>query len=255
MEFDYDFTLLLLVFMRMLGCVLFNPILGRKNVPAILKIGLTLMLSVFSYQMVPKQAIEISSYIVFFVTLLEQLLIGMMVGFVIQLFMSVIMISGENIDMQIGISMSKIYDPQSNVSMPLSSSLINAMFILIFFITNAHLTLIQIFTQLCIMVPYQGALVFKPAMFQEMVGMFSLVLIYSVKMALPVLAAELITEIAVGLIMKAVPQIDVFVINIQLKVLIGFVVILIMVPALSNFLERIISLMFDNINHIFQALV
>jgi len=255
MEFDYDFTLLLLVFMRMLGCVLFNPILGRKNVPAILKIGLTLMLSVFSYQMVPKQAIEISSYIVFFVTLLEQLLIGMMVGFVIQLFMSVIMISGENIDMQIGISMSKIYDPQSNVSMPLSSSLINAMFILIFFITNAHLTLIRIFTQLCIMVPYQGALVFKPAMFQEIVGMFSLVLIYSVKMALPVLAAELITEIAVGLIMKAVPQIDVFVINIQLKVLIGFVVILIMVPALSNFLERIISLMFDNINHIFQALV
>jgi len=255
MEFDYDFTLLLLVFMRMLGCVLFNPILGRKNVPAILKIGLTLMLSVFSYQMVPKQAIEISSYIVFFVTLLEQLLIGMMVGFVIQLFMSVIMISGENIDMQIGISMSKIYDPQSNVSMPLSSSLINAMFILIFFITNAHLTLIRIFTQLCIMVPYQGALVFKPAMFQEIVGMFSLVLIYSVKMALPVLAAELITEIAVGLIMRAVPQIDVFVINIQLKVLIGFAVILIMIPALSNFLERLISLMFDNINHIFQALV
>jgi flagellar biosynthesis protein FliR len=254
MEFDYDFTLLLLVFMRMSGCILFNPILGRKNVPGILKIGLTMALSIFSYQMVPKQTIEINSFLMFVFAMLGQLLIGYMVGFVIQLFMSVIMISGENIDMQIGISMSKIYDPASNISMPLSASLINAMFMLIFFITNSHLTLIQIFTKLCILVPY-GSLQFKPAMFQELTAMFSLILIYAVKMALPVLAAELITEFAVGLIMRAVPQIDVFTINIQLKVIIGFAIIMIMIPPLSTFLERLISFMFDNINHIFQALL
>jgi len=253
MEFDYDFTLLLLIFMRMLGCIIFNPILGRKNIPVILKVGLTLMLSVFSYQMVPAQTIEMTSYLVFFVTLLQQLLIGYMVGFVIQLFLSVLLISGENIDMQIGISMSKIYDPQSNISMPLSSSLINTMFILIFFATNAHLTLIRIFTELCIMVPY-GTLQFKPELFKNLAGLFTMVLIYAVKMALPILAAEMITEIAVGLIMRAVPQIDVFVINIQLKVIVGFLVILIMVPPLATFLEKLISLMFDNINHIFQSL-
>jgi len=238
----------------MLGCIIFNPILGRKNIPVILKVGLTLMLSVFSYQMVPAQTIEMTSYLVFFVTLLQQLLIGYMVGFVIQLFLSVLLISGENIDMQIGISMSKIYDPQSNISMPLSSSLINTMFILIFFATNAHLTLIRIFTELCIMVPY-GTLQFKPELFKNLAGLFTMVLIYAVKMALPILAAEMITEIAVGLIMRAVPQIDVFVINIQLKVIVGFLVILIMVPPLATFLEKLISLMFDNINHIFQSLV
>ncbi len=254
MEFDYDFTLLLLVFMRMSGCVLFNPILGRKNIPVILKIGLTMVLSLFSYQSVPKQTVEMTSYLMFFITLLEQLLIGFMIGFVIQLFLSVILISGENMDMQIGISMSKIYDPQSNVSMPMSSSLINAMFMLVFFVTNAHLTLIQVFTKLCILVPY-GALHFQPAIFQELSTMFSFILIYAIKMSLPVLAAELITEVAVGLIMRAVPQIDVFVINIQLKVIVGFFVILIMVPSLANFLERLIALMFDNINHIFQALL
>lgn len=254
MEFDYDFTLLLLVFMRMSGCILFNPILGRKNIPVILKVGLTMALSLFSYQSVPKQTVEMNSYLMFFITLLEQLLIGFMVGFVIQLFLSVILISGENMDMQIGISMSKIYDPQSNVSMPMSSSLINAMFMLIFFVTNAHLTLIQVFTKLCILVPY-GTLHFQPAIFQELSTMFSFILIYAIKMSLPVLAAELITEVAVGLIMRAVPQIDVFVINIQLKVIVGFTVILIMVPSLANFLERLIALMFDNINHIFQALL
>lgn len=250
---DYDFTLLLLVFMRMSGCILFNPILGRKNIPVILKIGLTLMLSVFAYKLVPVQTIEISSFIILFVYLLKEFLIGYMVGFVIQMFLSIMPIAGENIDMQIGISMSKIYDPQSNISMALSASFINVMFILIFFAVNAHLTLIQIFIKLCVLVPY-GSLHFEPAIFQELVSLLSLILIYAIKMSLPVLAAELITEIAVGLIMRAVPQIDVFSLNIQLKVIVGFIMILIMVSPLASFIEKIITLMFDNINHIFQMI-
>ncbi len=253
MNFDYDFTLLLLIFMRMSGCILLNPILGRKNIPIAIKIGLALMLSVFSYKLVPAQTIEISSFLVFFVELLKELFVGFIVGYIIQLFMSVIMIGGESLDMQIGFSMSKIYDPQSNISMPVSGSLINAMFILIFFASNSHLTLIRVFVKLCTMVPY-GSLTFKAGLFENLAGLFSLILIYAVKMSLPVLAAELITEIAVGIVMRAVPQIDVFTINIQMKVMIGFVIILLMVPSLSMFLERLITLMFDNINGVFKVL-
>ena len=254
MELNYDFTLLLFIFMRMSGCIMFNPILGRKNLPVIVKVGLTMMLTVFSYHLVPAQTIEISSFLVLFFSLLKELLIGYTVGYVIQLFLSIMLISGENMDMQIGISMSKIYDPQSNVSMPLSASLINTMFILIFFAVNGHLTLIQIFIKLCVMVPY-GSLRFEPAMYQQLVDMFSLILVYAVKMSLPVLAAELITEIAVGLVMRAVPQIDVFVINIQFKVILGFIIIIIMAPPLASFLEKLILLMFDNINQVFQTLL
>ncbi|HEX2985423.1 MAG TPA: flagellar biosynthetic protein FliR [Caproiciproducens sp.] len=253
MEFDYNFTLLLLIFIRMSGCVLFNPILGRRNIPVVVKIGLTLVLSVFSYQLVPQQAVEMSSFLMIFLTMLKELLIGFMVGFVIQMFLAVILIGGENMDMQIGISMSKIYDPQSNISMPITASMINAMFIFIFFASNAHLTLIRIFVKLCVLVPY-GSLTIHPELYKSLVSLFSLILIYAVKMSLPILAAELITEVAVGLVMRAVPQIDVFTINIQLKIIIGFVIIFIMVPTFSSFLERVITIMFDNIDHIFQAL-
>ena len=253
MNLDYNYTLLMLVVMRMSGCVMFNPILGRYSIPAVVRVGLTLMLSVFSYQAIPVKELEVSSFLVLFVLLLQQLLIGFAVGYIIQLFMASILVSGEAMDMQIGLSMSKIYDPQSNISMPLTASLINTMFILIFFATNGHLTMVQIFTQLCALVPYQG-LTFHQGMFGELASLFSLILIYAVKMSFPMMAAELISEIGVGLIMRAVPQIDVFVVSIQLKVLIGFVVILIMVPSLSIFLERLMTLMFDQINHVFQAL-
>jgi flagellar biosynthetic protein FliR len=254
MEFDYNFTLLLMIFMRMSGCIMFNPILGRRNLPTIFQVGLTLMLTIFTYPLVPAQTLEIGSFLVFFVVAIKELLVGFIIGFIIQMFMSIIQVSGEMIDMQLGISMSKVYDPASNVSMPLSASYINIMFILIFFAANGHLTLIQIFTKLCTILPYGDQLV-STAVSQNLVSMFSLVLIYAVKISLPVLAAEFITEIAVGLVMKAVPQIDVFTVSIQLKVIIGFAVILIMVPPLATFLERLINLMFDNISHIFSAFV
>lgn len=253
MEFDYDFTLLLLIFMRMTGCIVFNPIFSRRNVPVIIRMGLTLMLSIIAYQTVPAQTIEMSSFIVFFVTLMEQLLIGYIVGFIIQMFMSVIMISGDIMDMQIGLSMSKLYDPQSNVSMPLSASFVNAMFLLVFFVSNGHLTLVEIFTKLCTLVPYEG-IPYTTDLFGTLVKLFSLILIYAVKMSLPILAAELVTEMGVGLIMRAVPQIDVFVINVQLKVIIGFIMIMLLVPTFSYFSERLITLMFDQISGVFSTL-
>ena len=173
---NYNVTLLLLIFMRMTGCVVFSPIFGRTSIPVVVRVGLTLMLSLFSYQLVPVRTVELPSFLIFFVTMLRELLLGFLIGFVIQLFLSVILISGENMDMQIGISMSKIYDPQSNVSMPISGSFINAMFFLLFFATGAHRTLIQVFVQLCVMVPY-GELAIGQQVFFHLVELFRLVLI------------------------------------------------------------------------------
>lgn len=253
MIFDTNFTLLLMVFMRMSGCILFNPILGRRNIPIIFKIGLTMALSLFAFQMVSSQSFEIHSFLVFVVSAVRELAIGFVIGFVIQLFVSVIIMGGEMADLQVGISMSKVYDPQSNVSMPLSASIINAMFILLFFVTNSHLTLLRIFSRLCIVVPY-GENVVQSSIFENIVALLGLMLVYAVKLALPIIAIQLLTEIGVGLVMRAVPQIDVFAVQIQMKLLIGFVSMLVLVPSYSSFLERLIDLMFDNISHIFAML-
>ncbi len=117
-----------MLFVRMSGCILFNPILGRKNIPTVARVAFSLMLTIFTYPFIPQQTLHISSPVVFVVCAVKELLIGFAVGVLIQMIMSVFIMAGEQMDMQIGISMSKIYDPQSNISMPLSASLINAMF-------------------------------------------------------------------------------------------------------------------------------
>lgn len=252
--FDYNFTLLLLIFMRMSGCILFNPILGRRNLPAVVRIGLSLMLTVFTYPLVPQQNPQISSFLVMSLACLKELLIGFVVGFIIEMFLSVIIMGGEQIDMQVGISMSRIYDPQSNLAMPLSASVINAMYLLIFFSSNSHLTLIQIFVRLGMAVPYGDQLI--PAdVYGNLAAMFALMLIYAAKLALPMIAVQMVAQVGIGLMMRAVPQIDIFTIEIQLKIIVGFVTILVLVPPLSNFIQKLISLMFQTISQIYGLMV
>lgn len=249
----YQLNLLLMIFMRMSGCIMFNPILGRRNIPNIFKIGLSLILSLFTYQAIPTKTLQIHSFLTFFLLSIRELFIGFIIGFVLQLFMSVIVMGGEIIDMQTGTAMSKVYDPSSNVSMPLSALLINAMFMLIFFVSNAHITLIKIFIVVCKSLPY-GSLYINPNIFKNMVSLFALILTYSVKLAMPMVAVQIISELGVGLIMRAVPQIDIFTIQIQIKIFLGLIVILILVPPLATFIEGLIGAMFSSISDIVTLL-
>lgn len=227
---------------------MFNPIFGRKNIPATFKVGLTLLMTLFVYGAVPPdQTLAIPSVVVFVVVMVKELVFGFLIGFMMNLFLSTLILAGEFMDMQIGISMSKIYDPASNVSMPVSASLLNAMLMVVFFLTNGHLTLIQVFYHSASAIPF-GELVLSDVLFKNLALMFSDILVYSIKMSMPLLAAELITEMGVGLIMKAVPQINVFVVNLQLKIIIGFIMLFLLVPTFAAFIERLFALLFDRIN-------
>ena len=237
----------------MSGCILFNPIYGRRNIPGIVRAALAMMLTLFTYPFLPKQTLEISSPVVFAVCAVKEILIGLAVGFIIQLIQSVIIMAGEQMDMQLGISMSKVYDPQSNISMPLSASLINAMFLLIFFLTNSHLTLMELFIKLGTAVPY-GDTPIPPGVFKSIVSCFGLMLMYAAKLCLPIIAVEMIAQIGIGIMMKAVPQIDIFTIEVQLKIIIGFLAIIMLVPSFASLIEKLIGVMFENIGGVYSLL-
>lgn len=251
MGLDLNLTIFMLIAMRLSGCILFNPIFGRKNIPVIFKVGLVLFITYFVYNAYPIQNMVVNTSLELIIIMMKELLLGFIFGYIIQLFMSVFILAGEIIDLQLGISMAKVYDPQSNVSMAVTASFLNIMFILIFFAVNGHLTIIQIFCFSFKAIPL-GLTAFDPNIFKELAAMLSYILVYAVKMAMPILAAEIITEIGVGIIMKAVPQINVFVVNLQLKIILGLAVLLILVGPYASFLERLILLMFDKMNLVFN---
>lgn len=241
------FTYFLLIFSRMSGCVFFNQIFGRGNLPVIFKISLSLMLTITVYGLVPMQDnIVITTVIEYVLIVLKEIFIGFLIGYIIGAFFSIVVIGGEITDLQIGMSMSQIYDPNSNVSVGVTGRFLNVFLILLFFSAGGHLSLIKIFITSCKLVGI-GAFTIPKNLFLNMVELLSQILIYAIKLALPILAVEIITEAGAGILMKAIPNIQVFSVNIQLKLFIGLFLIMILVPSFSSFLENILTLMFQTI--------
>lgn len=235
------------VFARMTGMIVFNPIWGRRNVPVIVKMGLAILISLIVMGVLPAgTSIYLSNPFILLFICLKELFIGFIVGFIIQMFLSALLMAGEFADLQLGVGMASIYDPQSNISMSMVGSLFNIFYIALFFISNAHLNFFKIMVFSFDILPLGTALL-NPQCGQYIALLFANVLVLAVKLSLPIVAIEIITEIGLGVLMRAVPQINMFVVGLQLKLLVGIILIVLVFPSLFGFFDSMTDTMFDSI--------
>lgn len=230
-------TLFLLVLARMSGVVLFNPILGRQGIPGVVKSGFILLLSITAYTMTDYLPEAPGSILETLVLLGLELFLGYVLGLVMNLFFYVPLLGGETIDMQMGMSMGRTYDPSSQTSTTVTASLLNLLLMLLFFAANGHQTLLRIILVSGRIVPF-GAAAFGQELYGAMVELFINCTILGIKLCMPILAAELLGQMGMGILMKVIPQINVFAINIELKVIIGLTLLLLLISPFSEYLLR-----------------
>lgn len=245
--------LLSLVFMRMSGFILLNPILGRKNIPVQVKSGMVMVFTLLVYSFSFAQVPEPVNSIEYAVLLIKEFAMGYAIGFVIELFFLVITFAGSIIDFQMGLSMSTIFDPQSNAQIALSGSVYHAYFMLLFFAVDGHLALFKLLLTSAEIVPY-GQVFFGPEVAWALVEVFIHCIVMAVKFAFPIMAIEFLTEIAVGILMKIIPQINVFVVNIQAKLIIGLLMLVFLFSPMSDYLGDIISQMLLTVESVLRLL-
>lgn len=228
-------TLFLLITARMTGFVLFNPLFGRRGIPGIVKAGLILMLSVTVFGATPGRVQMPSTLVGLAVIFLLELGVGYILGLVVNFFFYIPLMAGSVIDMEMGLAMASTYDPGSGIQVTATSTLLNVLMTLLFFVSNGHLTLIRILLRSGSLVPY-GGVALGPELYSVMAEIFVDCTLLGVKLCMPILAAELMGQVGMGILMKVIPQINVFVINIELKVIIGLALVLILMAPFSEFL-------------------
>ncbi len=236
--FDWsELTLFLYVVARMSGFVLFNPILGRNNVPAAYRTGFALALSVSAIASVAARqpAVTPDTIPELAIRILLELAIGFFLGMVMNFFFYIPQLAGTVIDTQMGMTMNQIYDPASQSNLSATGVLLNAFMLLLFFAANGHHTLLRIIITSGDVVPY-GAAAFGTAAAEAMLQVFINCTLLAVKLTLPILGAELLGQIGMGVLMKVIPQINVFAINIELKVIIGMGLLLVLLSPISEYL-------------------
>ncbi len=230
-----NMTLFIMILARMTGFVLFNPIFGRRGIPGMVKSGLILLLSVSVYAMEPAAPAVPQLLLELGLMLLLELGLGYVLGLVVSIFFYIPLMAGNVIDNQMGMSMGATYDPGAQTSVSTVDSLLNILMSLIFFAANGHHTLLRILMTSGDIVPY-GTVTLGGNVTWAVLQLFVDCTLMAVKLCLPVLAAELLGQVGMGVLMKAIPQINVFAINIELKVIIGLGLVWAMMSPFSEFL-------------------
>jgi len=249
-----DYFVLLLC--RVSGLVFASPFFGWVNIPAIAKICLICTVSYLLFTVFPQSAdIRYSTLMGFTLMIAGELLLGMALAFVTNVFFSVTAFTaGHMIDMQIGFGIVNVFDIQNNTQVPMMGNVLNIMMLLLFFAINGHLRLIEMIYLTIERMPI-GTLVFSANLGLTAVEIFMRAFLLGVMMALPILASGLMLEMCFGMMMRAVPQIHMFVVGIPLKMLVGITIFTVTIPVFGNFSGRIFEELFLSLEKMFANFV
>jgi len=242
----------IIIAMRISGYVLVSPIFGRREVSNFLKVSLILYLTYiiifsegFSLEYIPENNIQ-------FITLaVVEVSKGFLIGFMTSLFFSAFLTAGQFIDIRIGFRMGGILDPQYGIKTPLSSNTLNIVAMAIFLILDGHLQLINIVSHTYELSPI-GNLEFLKNIYLVFTGAFSFAFLSAFKIALPIILMIFIADVVLLVLIKFMPQMNIFVIGIPMKILVGIFSLFYIIEPFADFLDPYFNTMYKNIWQIFM---
>ena len=245
----------LLVFFRISGLVIFAPIFGSRMLPAMLKIGMSLILAIILFPILPKESFQpTGETYAFALMVFRELSIGFIIGFAAQLVFTGIQIGGELIGFEMGYNVINVIDPQGSHAVPIISQFQNILATFCFLAIGGHHFLLQAlvksFEEIHIATfQYPPDFVGTGPMFgKHLIKMFSFVFVIAIKISAPTMAALFITDIILAIISRAAPQVDVFMLSFPLKIAVGLLALAASLQIFSYVLQQLFRQMETDIS-------
>ncbi|CAG4882188.1 flagellar export pore protein [Georgfuchsia toluolica] len=222
---------------RILALIATVPVLGNEVIPARFKIALGLLITIIIAPLAgPPQAVELWSGSGMAI-LVQQIAIGTAMGFTMRIVFAMVDLAGELTGLQMGLGFASFFDPQNAADTALISQYLGIMMTLIFLGTNSHLLVIATLTESFQVLPI-SADPLGSALWLTLVQWGGKTFSIGLMLALPILAALLIANLALGILTRAAPQLNIFSIGFPITLLLGFAVLLLVLPQMSAALEK-----------------
>ena len=249
------FILFSFIVMRMSGAVAFNPIFGRVNYPARARAALILALSFFCYTYTGgKLNVAPTNFIEYGFLLLKELFVGFCLGFAMDLTFLSLRFATSVIDFSLGLTMAQVFDPQSHSQATVSTGLFYTFLMLFFLSIDGHLRFLEILFKTIDTNPFGEVSIRTLLMPKLMLSLFVASMKMGIELAFPIMGIELMTEVALGILMRVIPQINIFQVNFQLKIAIGFLMIYFLLVPISDKINEIIRSAFDYLGRVMSLL-
>lgn len=243
-----------LIFLRMIAFVVSSVVFGSENISVPIKVLLAVVFSMVVFPSV-QVAVPVAGNWSQDLLLLSarEVAVGLSLGFLTRLFFFAVGMTGELISVSIGLGQAQIFNPMLGQNSNTVEQFYNTIAILIFFSLNGHHLLINAIAQSYELVPL-AQLKFPAGPFAEMATFVQDMMVMALKMCSPILAAILITNIAMGILGRAIPQINVLVTSMPVTLMLGFALMFICIPLLVMEMHGILNLTHTKMMFVMKAL-
>ncbi|AAS97704.1 flagellar biosynthetic protein FliR [Nitratidesulfovibrio vulgaris] len=239
--FDPATTLgFLLTFMRVSLVMFLLPFFGGDAVPMQVKVALCLVMAMALWPRLSLAGAVMPSHPFELVVMLaSELVLGLVLGMAVHFLFAGIQTGGQLLGFQMGFTMISIADPLSGAQISITSHFLYMVSLLTFLALDGHLFLLRAFAESFALVP-AGGLVANPAVANELVRLAGGMFVIAVKIAAPVLVTLFLVELALALMARAAPQMNLLMIGFPLKIAVGFFFMGLLFTILAQYIEEFI---------------
>lgn len=236
---DYEYILLILV--RIASFVYVAPFFSQKGVPNQAKIGLSFFIALILYNVVPHPELDYVGVVGYGVVVLKEGITGLLIGFAASICSSIVVFAGSVIDMDIGLSMAQTFNSDMGTQTTATGNLYYYLVFAMLIATNMHHYILRAVCDSFYVVPIGGAEFEWDNLLIAMTTYMTDLFVIGFRIFLPIFAVMMIMNSVLGVMAKVAPQMNMFSVGIQLKVLVGFCVLYIVVFLFPSVTEMVFN--------------
>lgn len=245
LSFTFDELLTFLLILVRVTCFIYlAPFFNMGNTPNRVKIGLGVFLSYLIYQtLLPIETLQYETILEYSILVLKEAMVGLIIGFGANICMAVVNFTGNIIDMETGMAMATLLDPQTKQDTSISGVLYQYAMSLMLIVTGMYQYLLKAIVETYTLIPINGAVFDREHLLNSMVQFMGNYLTIGFRICLPVFCAMILLNAILGIMAKVSPQMNMFAVGIQLKLLVGLGILFLVTSMLPNAADFIFTQM------------
>ena len=238
----YDLEYFLLILTRVSCFVFIAPFFSMSNTPQRVRIALSFFTSVLLYQsLTPASAVIYDSVLEYALIIMKEAVCGLLLGFGANVCTAILNFAGSVVDMETGLSMATLMDPTTKQNTSITGVLYQYAFMLMLIASGMYRYLFGALADSFTLIPINGAVFHADRLLDSMITFMSDYIIIGFRIVLPIFCVILLLNAVLGVLAKVSPQMNMFAVGIQLKILTGLSVLFLtaaLLPSASDFIYQ-----------------
>ena len=233
--FSYgDLEIFLLIVVRIMTFIYVCPFFGGSQTPNMVKIGYGLLLSILLYGAVPFYPPDYNTVAGYAVIVLKEAMVGLVIGLSVLLCNQIAAFAGTITDMQIGLSMVSMFDSNTNQQVTITGSLYSQFLTVALILTGMYQFILRALVDSFTIIPINGAVIHTDRMLQAIVNFTKDYMVIGFRICLPIFIITFMTNVVLGVMAKVSPQMNMFSVGIQIKIIVGLIIMFFTVTMMNQ---------------------